>query len=72
MTKSTNIKLILVVATAIGVFCWVSVRPYVDRKQCNEVAVKQVKNLGSPADDRLFNIYGRNYTLCVNAKGLAE
>jgi hypothetical protein len=72
MLKSINLKWAILAIIAIGVFWWASVRPYVDRKHCNAYAAEQVKSLGGPADDKLFNLYGRNYTLCVNSHGLGE
>ena len=72
MTKASSIKFALFTIIAISTFSWISVRPYIDRKQCNEYAVSKVKDLGNPMNDNLYNMYGRNYTLCVNSKGLAE
>jgi hypothetical protein len=70
--KRINTKWALGVIVAIGLFSWVSVRPYVDRKHCNEYATAQVKSLGSPDNTRLFDLYERYYTLCVNASGLGD
>jgi hypothetical protein len=72
MYESINLKWTILAVIAIGAFWWTSVRPYMDRKHCNEYAAKQVEAMGSPNDDRPFELYGRNYTVCVNAHGLGE
>ena len=72
MLKAINLKWALIIVVAVGLFCWVSVRPYVDRKQCHQYAVDQVKPYGNTVNEKLFTMYGMNYTLCVNSKGLAE
>jgi len=72
MIKTINTKFILVVVAAIGVFIWVSVRPYVDRKQCSQESVTKVKSLGNTDSDKQLQLYGERYLLCVNSKGLGD
>lgn len=72
MFKKTNLKWVALAFVIICAFWWTSVKPYLDRKYCNEYAAAQVEGLGSPADDKLFTLYGRHYTVCVNARGLGE
>jgi hypothetical protein len=72
MLKAINVKWVLIIAATIGVFVWVSVRPYIDRKQCSEESITKVKSLGGMQGDKQLQLYGERYLLCVNSKGLGD
>ena len=72
MLSAFNIKWVLIIAAIIGVFCWVSVRPYVDRKQCSQKAIAKVKELGAMNAQQQAELYGQGYLICVNSKGLGS
>ncbi len=65
-------KTILLVLVLLYLLFFFGLRPYWDRQNCYQYAVNQVKDYGPPTNDRLFEQYGRHYTLCVNRSGLGE
>ena len=66
-------KTILLGLVVLFAFYWIAVKPHYDRQHCYKYALSQIRqDLGGPENDKLFNLYGRNYTLCVNSRGLGE
>lgn len=61
-------SLVLVVA---GGFYWMSARPYLDRKYCNDYAASKV-DAYDPSSDRAYTMYTRHYSLCLASHGLGE
>lgn len=70
-----KVKLIaaaLIVITIFSMFYWAEIRPFLDRRYCNDRAGNEAEPYGTPSDSKAFSLYGRYYTTCVNDHGLGE
>jgi hypothetical protein len=72
MPNIKTIHLVIAVIVIGSIFTWTSVRPYLDRKHCNDYAAAQVESAGSPNDTKVFDLYMRHYTVCANSHGLSD